>query len=50
MHLSKSSKTKILPHIIIREIAKSSHPDICSNEHTDCIVDFFSIEVMVHQE
>jgi hypothetical protein len=50
MYLSKSSKTEILPHIIIGEVTKPSHPDICSNEHTNRIVDLFSIEVMVHQK
>jgi hypothetical protein len=47
-HLSKSCDTEIFPHIIIREVTKSSHPDICSNEYTNGIVDLFSIEVVVH--
>jgi hypothetical protein len=50
MYLSKSSKTEILTDIIIGEVTKPSHPDICSNKDTNCIVDLFSVEVVIHQE
>lgn len=37
-HLSKSSKAKILPYVIVREVPKTSHPHVCSNENTNGIV------------
>lgn len=48
--LSKTSKTEILPNVIIGKIAKSCHPNICSNKYTDRVVNFCCCKVVVHQK
>lgn len=48
--LSKTSKTEILPNVIIGKIAKSRHPNICSNKYTDGVVNFCCCKVVVYQK
>jgi hypothetical protein len=48
--LCKPSYAEILSNVIIREVAKPSHPDICGNKDTNCIVYLCRSKIMVHQE
>lgn len=49
-HLCKACKTKILSDVIIGKVAKSSHPNICSNKDTYRIVYLSCSKVMIHQK
>lgn len=49
-YLSKSCKTEIFADIVIREIAESSHPHICSDKNSNSIVDFSCSKIVIHQK
>lgn len=50
MYLNKPGQAKIFADVIIREVSKSSHPHIGSNEDSYGIVDFCRSEVMIHDK
>lgn len=50
INLSKSSNTKIFLYVVVREVPKARHPDICSNKNTNCIVYLCCSKVMIHQK
>ena len=49
-YLCKPSDAEILSNVIVREVTKPSHPNICSNKDTYCIVYLCRSKIMVHQE
>ena len=49
-HLREPVKGKVLPHVIVREIAKSRHPHVRRDEHPYRVVNLRSLEVVVQQE
>lgn len=49
-HLSKTCKTKIFSDVIVGKVAKSNHPNICSNKDTDHIIYLSCSKVMIHQK
>lgn len=47
-HLSKTCNGEILSDVVVGEVTKTSHPDISSNEDTDCVVYLSRSKVVIH--
>lgn len=47
-NLCKTAQGEVFPDIVVREIAKASHPHIGSYKNSNCIVKFSCFEVVVH--
>lgn len=48
--LAEAADAEVLAHVVVREVAKAGHPDVCRNEYADRVVHLLGHEVVVQQE